>query len=429
MASPDLVMESGVGKAAVESLSARLGEGEKERAARLAAFDAYEQLPLPAWRLSRTQRRNLTAVDFSRIIPFAGQTPAGDVEDTGAATRIVNVDGEAVYVRLAPEIDATGTYVAPFETALRERPELVRPHFGRIVDPQTNRLTALNAALHRGGLFVHVPRGVELREPIELHTVVDRASGFPRLLIVAEEHASVHVLEHIQSRPAGDEGTRVICSVTEIVADAGARVTYAALQQLGEDVPEFAMRRASAGRDANVEFAPITLGGDIVKSVYEANLEGEGATGGAHGLFFTTGREAFDLSARITHAAPHTTSDALVLGAANGAGQAAFDGMIAILESGAGSLSNLRSLSLLLAPKAHIDSVPGMEIANNDVKAYHGATIGEIDPETLFFCQTRGIDPDEAQRMIVSGFFSAVVDAIPSAQARTWVQQRIEAKL
>ncbi|TAM74649.1 SufD family Fe-S cluster assembly protein [bacterium] len=429
MASPDLVMEAGVSRVAVEGLSARLGEGEQERAARLAALDAYERLPLPAWRLSRTQRRNLTTVDFSRIVPFAAQTPAGDVADTGAATRIVNLDGEAISLRLAPEIAATGTYVAPFETALRERPELVRPHFGRIVDPETNRLTALNAALHRGGLFVHVPRGVELREAIELHTIVEHASAFPRLLIVAEEHASVQVLERIESRPATGEGVRVVCSVTEIVANAGARVTYAALQQLGEDVPEIAMRRASVGRDANVEFAPITLGGDIVKSVYEANLEGEGATGGAHGLFFPAGREAFDLSARITHAAPHTTSDALLLGAANGAGQAAFDGMIAILESGAGSLSNLRSLSLLLAPKAHIDSVPGMEIANNDVKAYHGATIGEIDPETLFFCQSRGIDPDEARRMIVAGFFSTVVDAIPSTQARIWVQQRIEAKL
>ncbi|MDE2572166.1 MAG: Fe-S cluster assembly protein SufD [bacterium] len=430
MALPKLAADEGLTRAAVAALSRQLGENDLACRARVDAFEAFERLPLPAWRLSRAGKRTLSALDLSSITPYAPQPAIGSApEDDGAATCIVTVDGEPALVRLAGEIAQQGAYVAPLEQALYERPELVRPHLGSVVGADTNRFSALNAALRRGGLFVHVPKGAVLREPIELLTIVEGASLFPHLLIVAEEHAAVDVIERIASRANPTERLRLLCPVSEIVAKAGARVRYAALQQLGDDVSEVAIRRATAGRDANVELAPVVLGGDLVRSDAEIVLEGSGASGRVREVFFASGRAAFDLSSSITHAAPHSSGDALVLGAANGAGQAAFRGMISILEQGAGAESNLKSRALLLSPKAHVDAVPGLEIANNDVKAYHGATVGEIDEETLFFCQARGIALDEARRMIVTGFFSPVVDAIASPLAQAWLHHAIESKL
>lgn len=436
MASPDVLVERGLTRAAVEALSMHLGENELELRARLDAFELFENLSAPPWRLSGPAKRNLTTLDLERAIPFCAEGTSGEriagelaLEGDAPATCIIEVDGQVLSVRLAPEITASGAYVAPFETALRERPALVRPHLGSVVSTDTHRFTALGTALRRGGIFVHVPRGVLLSEPIELRTIVDRASVFPRVLIVAEEHAAVQVVEFIESRAATAGGTRIVCATSEIVAQRGARVHYAALQRLGEDVAEIGVRRAAVAGAATVEIVPVVLGGDLVKLDCGATLDGEGAAAKVLGCFFASGSEAFDLASRITHGAPHTTGDALVLGAANGTGRAAFNGMISILANGAGSESNLKTRSLLLSSKARVDSVPGLEIANNDVKAYHGATVGEIDQETLFFCQARGIALDDARRMIVAGFFSPVVDAIPSARAHAWLRERIEAKL
>lgn len=425
-------LERGATRAAVERLSAILGDDEVERRARLDAFESFQRLPPPPWRLSRSLKRNLESIDLERLIPFSTEGPSAEDYEADAdssPTRIVCVDGQAVSARLAAEVAAKGAYIAPLEAALRERPDLVRANLGRVVANETHRFTALHAAFRRGGIVVYVPRGVVLEEPVEFRMIVDRAAGFPHLLIVADEDASVRVIEQIESRPATGEGTRILCSVREIVAARGARIHHAALQRLGDDVAEIAILRASVNRDATVEIAPVVLGGDIVKMDVEASLDGEGADAHVLGGFFASEREAFDLASRITHRAPHTTGNAVVLGAANGAGQAAFNGMISIQENGPGSESNLKSRTLLLSPKAHVDAVPGLEIANNDVKAYHGATIGEIDEETLFFCQARGIAPDVARRMIITGFFSPVVDAIPSLRARTWLQQHIEAKV
>jgi len=432
-------VERGITREAVDGLTALLAESELDRRARLKAFAIFERLPSPPSRLSRAAKRNLAAVDLARAIPYLDLAQDGEPATVGAhgeepaesASLVVLVDGRAVTVRLAPEIAASGAYVAPFETALRERPELVRAHSGRLVPDDSDRFTALNAALRRGGLVVHVPAGVTLNEPIELRTVIERASVFPRVLVVAEDGASVQVIERIESRPLQGDAVpaRLVCSVGEIVVGRGASVRYAALQHLDEDVAEVSVRRASVGRDATMVLAPVVLGGGIVREDADVVLEGEGSSTRVRGCFFASGEQAFDLAGRVTHAAPHTSADAVFHGAASGAGQASLSGMISIRECAAGSESSLKNRALLLSPKAHIDSVPGLEIANNDVKAYHGATIGEIDEETLFYCQSRGIPRDAARRMIILGFLSPVVDAIASPGARAWLERCIEAKL
>jgi len=263
---------------------------------------------------------------------------------------------------------------------------------------------------------IRVPDGVDVAEPILVdspHTVVHVGAG-----------SRVTLIERLAVEPgASVEGS------TEIVTGEGADVTYAAAQFAPNDARVTFTRAARPGKDARVTWAIAELGAAHAQSEIGVTIEHRGADAQIATLFFPTGTQHVDIVSTIDHRVGDATSDTLVKSAAAGRGKGKYLGNIRIAKDAQHSNASLRDDALLLSETAHIESVPALEIAANDVKAYHGATVGALDAESIFYMTSRGIDRAQAERMIALGFFEPAIDRFPTEALREELRAALEAKI
>ena len=332
------------------------------------------------------------------------------------------VDAPMIETNLPADAAEAGVILTDLRTAIREHPDLVRRHLGQEDGIASHaHFWALAHAAWTGGLFCYVPHGVTVDGTLVARLSLPRPdiAFHPVTLIVAEESSSVTLLEEISSP---DGGSGWYGGVVDLRAGASARVRYANLQQLGDGAWRVGAERVSVGRDAEVTTLNAEVGSRITKLGLDVLMTGKGGTSKVLGLLAAGDDQKIDINTIQDLAADHTTSDLLYLSALYDRAHASFYGVTNVRHGTKQTSSYQECRNLLLSPEAGAEPIPVLEIAANDIlRCGHGATAGAIDPTTLFYAQTRGLDADAAQRMIVRGFFEQVVAQIADETIRTRV--------
>ena len=404
---------------------------------RTRAWEAFEHLPYPTTRDEPWRRTDIRGLDGSvslpgdaasaglppvpgaLLTPLAGDQPAG---------QITLLPG-GIEKSLNPEIARIGVIFTDIETAAREHPDLLAKALGQIVKPEDGKFAALTGALAKNGIFAYVPRGVQVEQP--LHSVMWAAGAglahFSHLIIWVEDGASLTYV-HEASSPYDDRQT-LHSGILEIHVGAGASLRFVELQSLGRGVWNFAHERARVQRDGNLDWIFGAIGSRLTKNFSDLDLVGRGATGRMSGFYFADGSQHLDHDTQQNHLAEHTTSDLLFKGALKGHSHSVWQGMIHVAPGAQQADGYQSNRNLLLSDNAHADSIPGLEILADDVRCTHGATVGKIDPDLLFYLRTRGIPLEEAERVVVEGFFADIMRRIPFEGVRDRFRKAIEAKM
>lgn len=284
------------------------------------------------------------------------------------------------------------------------------PGFGSTSAPRS-KFGALAVAFANRYAFVTIPAGVEVREPIFVtYRVREGSTLFPYTCVFAGRDSRATVIERFEGAAKS-----FVCGITEAVTEEGSDLRVCSLQGLPEDARAFFTRAALPGRDASLTWSTSDLGGSLCVCEIDVALRHPGARTEIASIFFPSATQHVDVRSTTGHFVGETTSITTVKSAAVSRGQARYVGNIHIAENARRSDASLKDDALLLSPTAHIDSVPALEISNNDVKAYHGATVGALDEETLFYMTTRGIDRAQAERMVTIGFFEPALQWFPGA--------------
>ena len=385
--------------------------------ARTELLERYRALPLPT-----TKDEHWRFTDLSGFDP--DEFGANGAAEIAAPATMVEVDaagfarvGEAgLEIENAPE----GVSFEP----LSGDHELLYSLVG-----WDEKFAAHNAALWENGLLVHVPKGVVLEKPlyVRIANAVEGGSLFWRLLVVAEPQSSFTVIEEYVS--ASGELAAYSNAAVEILVREGAKVEYVSLQNLSQRTWHFAAHHARVERDAELDWVAGGFGSAKGKVWIQNDLAGRGATSRVTGAYFADGTQHLDYDTFQRHIAPDTTSDFAFKGALRDTARAVWRGMIRVEEGAQKTNAYQENRNLLLSKTAHADSIPGLEILANDVRCTHGATLGQVDREQLFYLMARGLSRSEAERLIVRGFFQDVLDRIELEPVRVALGAALEARI
>ena len=375
-----------------ETLEKSLLQGEPDwlRDRRQTAFETFERLPVPSKTDEEWRRTDVSRFDPSQF------------------SKLEHLDGQKLVL---PSALPKGVILKPLRQAAKEHPDLVEPRLFSLVHADRDRFTALHAAFFTGGTFLYVPDGVSIDTPVlgQYFSHEGGTSVLPHTLIVAGKNARFDYLDEYIAEHDDETGYR--SGSTEIFVGDGATVGYVAVQKWGRNVWHFSDQRAELLKDSTLRLFNVTLGGKFSKTRVEASLAGEGATAELKALYFASGEQFFDF---------HTLQDVA---------RTVYAGLIRIEKHAARSDAYQANRNLVLSDKAKATSIPMLEIDNNDVRCTHGATVGPVDPNHLFYLQSRGIPERTAMRMLVQGFFGQVLDRIPFEQARKLVESELESRL
>ena len=291
------------------------------------------------------------------------------------------------------------------------------------------KFAAHNAAMWTNGLLVHVPRGVVLDKPlyVRVANAVEGGSLFWRLLVVAEPESRFALIEEYTS--AAPDLSAYSNAAVEIVVQQGAKVEYVSVQNLSRGTWHFASHHARVDRDAELDWVAAGFGSAKGKVRIQNDLAGQGATSRVTGAYFADGTQHLDYDTFQEHIAPSTTSDFAFKGALRDTARAVWRGMIRVEEGAQQTNAYQENRNLLLSKTAHADSIPGLEIMANDVRCTHGATLGQVDRDQLFYLMTRGLTRAEAERLIVRGFFQDVLDRVELEPVRDALAAALEARI
>lgn len=426
-------------RADVEALSARYNEPDWLRQARLDAWDAYEAMPMPTTRDEPWRRTDYRHIDWESAGPLAGANGAA-LEDIPAASRqpllgdeqggmLAFVDGQLVQAEISPTLAGEGVIFTDLRTAAAEYPELVRRHLmTQAVTPEHGKFAALNAALWTHGVFLYVPRGVSVELPT--HSVfysTQPGATLGHLLVVLEEGASIDYL-HENLSPTLETDASYI-GVIELIVGAEATLRFVNLQDWGHHMFEFSHQRARVAAAGQLDWVTGQMGGRLIKAFMEIDLDGKGSWGRMSGLYFPDGRQFMDLDTQQNHNAPHTTSDLLFKGVLKDKARSVWQGMIKALPGAQKTDGFQANRTMLMSREARSDSIPGLEIEADDVRCTHASATGQIEQEVLYYLMSRGLPRDEAEKLVVDGFFVPVLDRIPFENVRERLMAYVERKL
>ena len=343
-----------------------------------------------------------------------------------AACRLVFVDG-----RFAPELSALGRLpdrvtVSSLAEEIANTPATLEPHLGRYVDLQRDAFCALNTAFLEDGAYVHIGKGAVVRDPIYL-LFVSTAHEYPtvshpRNLIVAEENCEATIVEDYVSLGGG----QALCNtVTELVAGDSSVISHYMIEREHAQAFNVSTLRIQQGRAAEVASHSVLVGGGLVRNNVHPVLASDGCECLINGLFVGSGRQHLDNYMLVEHAAPHCSSRQFYNGILDGHSHGVFHGRIIVHKDAQKTDAKQTNRNLLLSDNAQIDTKPQLEIYADDVKCTHGATIGQIEEDALFYLRSRGIDEVSARRLLLLAFASECLDRMKEGPARTHVEDLI----
>ena len=388
----------------VREISDSLGEPEWLLETRLEALDALDDLEMPS--VIRTPGRDWTNLDSLEYESLVDPLDWAQEKD---------------------RVDAEGVDVLAWDEALDEHGDLIEEQFGSIVDPQRNYLTALSTALFSAGTVVYVPEGVAA-EDVKIRTRMNSQSLFNYTLVVAEESASVTILER-QSTGDQLDGQRYYSGVVEAVAGENAHIQYGALQNLSEETYNFQVKRGHAGKYGQVNWIEGNIGTRLTKTSVETRLIGDSSESKIVGAFFGHEDQHFDLASRVWHEGEHTTADLVTRGVLDDDARSVYEGVQDVGTDAWDTNSYQRENTLMLSDESEADASPKLIINNHDTEASHSATVGQVDAQELLYLTSRGIDEQSATNMLVEGFFVPILEEVEVDELSEDLEDLIAARL
>jgi len=397
-----------------------------------AAIEEYESTPPPTRKDEFWRFANISALDLSGFVPAAAVSSEGRliVASRGMekfAAKMIFANNALVHEDASrlPE----GVIFSPLEAAAREHADLFKKYFmAQPVELGSHKYAALHKGRVSGGAFLYVPPSTEVLIPIEIFHWVEGAgaSVFPHTLIVCGENSKVTVVDRFQSA----DGLRAFaCGVNDLHLARGAKLTYIAVQDWSRDSLAFHLNSTIVDRDATCTSLTANFGGGIVRGESLSRLVGEGARSEMYSINPVEGEREIDQRTLQDHVAPHATSDLLYLNALDDKARTIFAGLIKVQPNASGTDAYQKVRNLILSDEADPNSMPGLEILNDDVRCTHGATNGPVSEDELFYLQARGIPREAASRLIVNGFFNALLEKLPDPELREYLMDLLAKRL
>jgi Fe-S cluster assembly protein SufD len=401
------------------------------------AFARFAETGFPTTRDEDWRFTNLSAVaqTLFRLVRNGHQLPSrNDIAPyhvAGAACQLVFVDG-----RFAAELSSFGRLpdrvtIANLAAEIARHPAAVEAQLGRYLNIQRDAFSALNTAFVEDGAYVHVPKGILLEGPIHLLFISlahDRPTvSHPRNLIVAEENSQTTIVEDYISL---GQAEKALCNtVTELVAGDHSVVSHYMIEREHGQAFNVSTLRIEQGRAADVSSHSVLIGGALVRNNVHPVLAGEGSECLINGLFIGSGRQHLDNYMLVEHASPHCGSRQFYNGILDGHAHGVFHGRIIVHKDAQKTDAKQTNRNLLLSDTAQIDTKPQLEIYADDVKCTHGATIGQIEEDALFYLRSRGIDETSARRLLLTAFAGECFDRMKEGPARAHVENLVRQDL
>jgi len=418
----------GLNREIVEAISEYKSEPQWMRDFRLKAYEHYESRPTPQW------GGDLNQIDFNDIHYFVRasertETSWDDVPDGIKETfdRLgipeaerkflagvgAQFESESVYHQVNEKLEAQGVIFTDMDTALREHEDLVREYWATIIPPNDNKLAALNSAVWSGGSFVYVPAGVKVEMPLQAYFRIntENMGQFERTLIIAEDGADIHYIEGCTAPVYSSDSLH--SAVVEIVAKKSSRVRYTTVQNWSQNVFNLVTKRAVAHEDATMEWVDCNLGSKLTMKYPSIYLLGERAHGEILSIAFAGKGQHQDAGGKIIHAAPKTTSSIFSKSISKDGGRATYRGLLEVAQGATETKSKVVCDALLLDEDSRSDTYPTIRIDESDANVGHEASVSKVGEDQLFYLQSRGLDEEEASKMIVNGFIEPIAKELP----------------
>jgi Fe-S cluster assembly protein SufB len=399
---------------------------------RLSAYRAFVKRPTPQW------GGNLNDIDFNDIYYYikpTGQQERSwddvpdDIRNTFERLGIpeaerkflagvgAQYESEMVYHNIQKDLEQKGVIFLGMDSGLREHPDLVREYLGTIIPPEDNKFASLNSAVWSGGSFIYVPPGVHVDLPLQAYFRINAQNmgQFERTLIIADEGSYVHYVEGCTAPSYSSDSLH--SAVVEIVIKRGARVRYTTIQNWSRNVYNLVTKRAAAYEDATMEWVDCNLGSKLTMKYPSVWLLGKGAHGEVLSIAFAGQGQHLDAGGKMVHVAPHTSSVITNKSISKGGGRTTYRGLLKVAQGAVGSKANVVCDALIMDEDSASDTVPYIEIEEDDVSIGHEATVSKVSEEQLFYLQSRGINQAQASSMIVSGFIEPIVKELPMEYA------------
>ncbi len=397
-----------------------------------AALAEYEKLPAPvrkdeAWRFA-----NLKALDLSAFVdapPVASEGRLINASTGLQKTSAKLVLGNNTLLHREASSLPKGVILETLESAAANHPDLFKKYFmARPVELGSRKFAALHKARVTAGAFIYIPANTSVELPIELFQWVEgaNASVFPHTLIVCGENSRVTVVDYFKS---ADKLPALACGVNDLHLERGAKLTYIAVQDWSRETTAFHLNSTIVDRDATSTALIANFGGGYIRGESLSRLVGEGARSEMYSINPVEGTREIDQRTLQDHVAPHATSDLLYLNALDDKSRTIFAGLIKVQPGAKGTDAYQKVKNLILSDDADPNSMPGLEILNDEVRCSHGATNGPVSADELFYMEARGIPKDKARRLIVNGFFNSLLERLENEPLRTHLESLVATRL
>lgn len=388
-----------------------------------------EKLPLTRWTLDQYGvNRPGQSVNSALDLPAA--ITALLTEENNSAL-IVQHNSSVVFTQLSDELKAQGVILCSMEDAARNHEELLRKHFMTAYTKEEHKLAAVHAALWNGGVFLYVPRNVTIEAPIQALLFADDAEAtfMPHIIVIAESNSHFSFVEQVASSLGDTTTTLLHNSAVEVFAKAGAVVRYAAVHQMDSSAIDIAYRRAILESDSRIEWiiGDLHNGNSITDT--KSVLKGNGSSSNSMIISVGTGKQRMSLTTQAVHFGRNTESDMITRAVMKDEATAIINGITKIEKGATKSNGQKTEKVLILSPKSRGDANPILLIDEDDVKAGHAASVGQVNADQLYYLMSRGITRQEAERLIIHGFLDPVVSEIPLKGLREQLHSILERKL
>ena len=404
---------------------------------RQAALDSYNKLLMPQKRLHLWRYTDPEKFLVERNIQTRPRTIANTLKQglnrrlvTGSlSAAALDQSGKSIWTQVSD--DADDLVILPMSRAFAEYEEIIERYLYQLVDENIGKFEAFGSALWQDGIFVYLPDGKTVEKPVHLIREVADEQGlqFFRLLVVVGKNAEMTLIDEYMGGSSDPNQKSHAFGAVEIFGGQDSRIRYVNLQRQESGVTSYLTHRARIERGSSILTIPLAFGGKLAKQNFGVTLNGPGADSKMYGLLFGSKRQHFDNHTLHHHASGQTTSDIDFKVVLRDKAISAYTGLIRIEQEAANCEAYQENRNLLLGGGAKAETIPELEILNEEVMCSHGATVGPIDPEMLFYLTSRGYTPEDAVRTVVTGFVASTLKMVPAdirGGIRSVVTDRLE---
>ena len=421
-------VQSGLTPDIVRQISREKNEPEWMLEKRLRSLEIYNRMPMPTW------GPPLDALDMDHIVTYVrpntemrgkwSEVPE-DIKNTFERLGIpkaereslagvgAQYDSEVVYHNVREEITRQGIIYTDMESAVREYPDVIQRYFMKLVPPDDHKFVALHGAVWSGGSFVYVPEGVHVSIPLQSYFRLNAAGAgqFEHTLIIVEKGASLHFIEGCSAPKYNVTNLHAGC--VELFVKEGANMRYSTIENWSKNMMNLNTKRALVEKDARIEWVSGSFGSHVSMLYPMSVLKGEGASAEFTGITFAGKGQFLDTGTKVVHAAPHTSSLINTKSISKGGGACVYRSGVTVTPNAYDCKSSVSCESLMLDSLSRSDTIPTMDIRNDDVEISHEARIGRISDDAIYYLMSRGVSEEEARGMIVRGFAEPVARELP----------------